>query len=118
MHLVSHRAEDPERSLPYLPFHPHATREPLAEGEKAKLRIGLLASATPFRVGDGLRIDLQGHWFHDRDPVHGQFPTGYHTEAKGTCTSEPRTAARSRSRSWVRISSSKFEKRILGTKLW
>jgi predicted acyl esterase len=71
MLLSSHRAEDPERSLPYLPFHPHATREPLAEGEKAKLRIGLLASATLFRVGDGRRIDLQGHWFHDRDRLRG-----------------------------------------------
>jgi uncharacterized protein len=86
MLLASHRAEDPERSLPYLPYHPHTTQEPLADGEKAKLRIGLLPSATFFRAGDELRLDVQGHWFHDRDPVHGQFPVGYQTDARGTCT--------------------------------
>ncbi|WP_158550888.1 CocE/NonD family hydrolase [Geodermatophilus sp. TF02-6] len=86
MLLASHRAEDPERSLPYLPHHPHTTREPLADGEKVTLRIGLLPSATLFRAGDELRLDFQGHWFHDRDPVHGQFPLGYHTDARGTCT--------------------------------
>jgi predicted acyl esterase len=86
MLLASLRAEDPERSLPYLPYHPHTTQEPLADGEKVKLRIGLLPSATFFRAGDELRLDVQGHWFHDRDPVHGQFPVGYQTDARGTCT--------------------------------
>jgi uncharacterized protein len=86
MHLASHRAEDPEKSLSYQPYHPHTTREPLADGEKVTLRIGLLPSATLFRAGDELRLDIQGRWFHDRDPLHGQFPVGYHTEPKGTCT--------------------------------
>ena len=86
MHLASHRAEDPEKSLPYQPYHPHTAREPLADGEKVTLRIGLLPSATLFRAGEELRLDIQGRWFHDRDPLHGQFPVGYHTEPKGTCT--------------------------------
>jgi predicted acyl esterase len=86
MLLASHRAQDPGRSLPYLPYHPHTTREPLDNGEKVTLQIGLLPSATLFRAGDELRLDVQGRWFHDRDPVHGQFPVGYHTDANGTCT--------------------------------
>lgn len=86
MLLVSHRAEDPDRSLPHQPFHPHTRPEPLAPGDEARLRIGLLPSATRFRAGDELRLDIQGHWFHDRDPVHGQFPVGYRTDATGTCT--------------------------------
>lgn len=86
MLLASHRTQDPEQSLPFLPFHPNTRHEPLAEGEKVTLQIGLLPSATLFRAGDEIRLDIQGHWFHDRDPVHGQFPVGYHTNATGTCT--------------------------------
>jgi uncharacterized protein len=86
MLLASHRAQDPEQSLPYLPYHPHTTREPLTEGEKVELQIGLLPSATLFRAGEELRLDIQGRWFHHRDPIHGQFPVAYHTNAKGTCT--------------------------------
>lgn len=86
MLLASHRAQDPEQSLPYLPYHPHTMREPLTEGEKVELQIGLLPSATLFRAGEELRLDVQGRWFHARDPLHGQFPVAYHTNAKGTCT--------------------------------
>jgi uncharacterized protein len=86
MLLASHRAVDPEQSLPYMPYHPHTRREPLTDGEKVELQISLLPSATHFRAGEELRLDIQGRWFHDRDPVKGQFPVAYHTDAKGTCT--------------------------------
>lgn len=86
MLLASHRAEDPDRPLPCQPFHTHTWAQPLADGERVRVRIGLLPSATRFRAGDEIRLDIQGHWFHHRDPVHGQFPVGYHTDAKGTCT--------------------------------
>ncbi|GGL92211.1 hydrolase [Nakamurella endophytica] len=86
MLLASHRAVDPERSLPYLPFHAHTDPEPLAEGQRVRLRIGLLPSATLFRAGEELRMDVRGRWFHSRDPLHGQFPAGYRTRAAGTAT--------------------------------
>ncbi len=86
MLLASHRTVDAERSLPYQPYHPHTEREPLVDGEKVHLAIGLLPSATRFRAGEELRLDVQGRWFHGRDPVHGQFPAGYRTRAAGTCT--------------------------------
>lgn len=86
MLLASHRAEDPERSTAHEPVHLHTTAEPLTEGEKVRVRIGLLPSATRFRAGEELRLEIRGHWFHDRDPVHGQFPAGYRTDAGGSCT--------------------------------
>lgn len=86
MLLASHRAVDRERSLPYRPYHPHTSREPLAPGEKVQLQIELLPSATLFRAGDELRLDIQQRWFHHRDPAHGQFPAGYDTVANSSCT--------------------------------
>ena len=86
MLLASHRAEDPGRSLPHQPVHTHVDPRPLVDGELVVLRVPLLPSATRFHAGDELRLDVQGHWFHDRDPVHGQFPVGYRTDARGTCT--------------------------------
>ena len=86
MLLASHRAVDPARSLPWLPFHPHDTAAPLTAGRVVRLEIGLLPSATLFRAGEELRLDLQGNWFHRRNPVTGQFPAGYRTRARGTCT--------------------------------
>ena len=85
MLLASHRSEKPELSLHYQPFHTHTTPKRIFDGEKIHVRISLLPSATRFRAGDEIRLDIQGHWFHHRDPIHGQFPVGYHTDAKGTC---------------------------------
>ncbi len=86
MLLAAHRAVDAGRSLPYQPWHPHTDRRPLADGEKVGLRIGLLPSATRFRAGEELRLDVQGRWFHGRNPILGQFPAGYRTRARGTAT--------------------------------
>lgn len=83
---VSHRETDPQRSLPYQPFHPHTTRRPVGPGEQVELSISLLPSATRFRAGEELRLDIQGRWFHGRNPILGQFPAGYRTRARGTVT--------------------------------
>ena len=84
--LMSHRETDPARSLPGRPFHPHTRRRPVAAGEQVEVQIGLLPSATRFRAGDELRLDVQGRWFHGRNPVSGQFPAGYRTRATGRLT--------------------------------
>ena len=83
MLLASHRATDPEQSLPYLPFHPHTEHRPLTAGEHIRVQIGLLPSATRFRAGEGLRVDIQGGWFHGRNPISGQFPAGYRSRGRG-----------------------------------
>lgn len=84
--LAGHRAVDPSRSRDGVPWHPHTTREPLAPGRPVRLRIGLLPSATHFRAGDELRLDIQGHWFHGRNPLTGQFPSGYRRTGRGRAT--------------------------------
>ncbi len=86
MLLASHRTSDSARSRPHQPFHPHTTREPLRPGVPVGLEIELLPSATRFRAGDELRLDVQGRWFHGRNPILGQFPAGYRRLGRGTCT--------------------------------
>ena len=77
MLAASHRQIDPVRSLPHQPFHPHTRREPLTVGDPVELQIELLPSATLFRSGEVLRLDLQGRWFFSRNPLIGQFPGAY-----------------------------------------
>jgi len=84
--LASHRAVDPDRSRPDEPFHPHTVREPLFPRVPVRLEIGLHPSATHFQAGDELRLDIQGHWFHRRNPITGQFPAGYQRVGRGRCT--------------------------------
>ncbi len=85
--LASHRRVDPDRSEPHRPFHPHTAREPLAAGDPVELEIELAPSATLFRAGDALRLDLQGRWFFSRNPLVGQFPPAYVTVGRGgSCT--------------------------------
>jgi predicted acyl esterase len=87
MLVASHRRVDPDRSLPYQPFHPHTDREPLTPGQPVELQIEQLPSATLFRAGDELRLDLQGRWFFSRNPLVGQFPPAYApTTRTGRCT--------------------------------
>ena len=84
--LASHRAVDAPHSRPGEPFHPHTARAPLTPGVPVRLEIGLLPSATRFRAGEELWLDVQGRWFHGRNPITGQFPAGYRRVGKGRCT--------------------------------
>jgi predicted acyl esterase len=87
MLVASHRRVDVERSLPYQPFHPFTRPEPLTQGQRVELQIELLPSATLFRAGDEMRLDLRGRWFFSRNPLVGQFPPAYApTARKGICT--------------------------------
>ena len=47
--------------------------------------ISLLPSATFFRKGEQVRLDVQGHWFSTRNPLFGQFPAAYEEGPQGTC---------------------------------
>ena len=86
MLVASHRRVDPDRSLPYQPFHPFTEPDPLNPGRPVELQIELLPSATLFRAGDELRLDLQGRWFFSRNPLVGQFPPAYAPTARtGSC---------------------------------
>jgi uncharacterized protein len=81
---VAHRRIDESRSDPYRPFHPCDIAEPLRDGEIAAVEIELLPSATFFRRGDMLRLDVQGHWFWRRNALFGMFPSSYAPSPPGT----------------------------------
>jgi uncharacterized protein len=74
---ASHRATDPERCLPGRPYHPHTRAEPLMPGQVVPVEVELLPSATLFRAGEELRLDVQGHWPFPRNPLTGPFPAHY-----------------------------------------
>ncbi|MFI8221210.1 CocE/NonD family hydrolase [Streptomyces sp. NPDC085932] len=74
---ASFREADAALSMPGSPVHAHRTRRPFEPGEIAPVDIALLPSATFFRAGDVLRLDVQGRWFFPVDPIRGQFPTRY-----------------------------------------
>ena len=82
---ASHRAVDAARSRPWAPFHPHTSADPVPAGEIVTLDVPLPPSATLFRAGEQLRLDLQGHWFLARNPVAGQFPGHYAPSGRGVC---------------------------------
>ena len=84
--LASHRRVDRDRSLPYQPFLPQTHAEPLTDGQIVQLEVGLMPSATLFRAGEELRVDLQGHWFFPRNPITGQFPAHYVATRRSSCT--------------------------------
>jgi predicted acyl esterase len=86
MAKASHRAVDPERSLPWLPFHPNTSAQPVRHGEIVALDIELPPAATLFRAGEMLRLDVQGRWFFPTNPIVGQMPARYERSRRGKCT--------------------------------
>jgi putative CocE/NonD family hydrolase len=90
--VASHREANSVLSSPGMPVHTHRKKRPFAPGEVAAVDIPLLPSATLFRAGDVLRLDVQGHWFFPTDPVRGQFPARY--ESGPRCTTVVHTGGR------------------------
>jgi predicted acyl esterase len=79
------RAVDADRSALARPFHPDDRRLPLRPGEIATVDLELRPSATLFRAGELLHLDLRGRWFFPTNPVTGQFPARYERSRPGTC---------------------------------
>ena len=57
---ASHRALDPERTLPYRPWHPHtaAATAPVPPGEPGEYAIEIWPTSNLFRPGHRLRLEL------------------------------------------------------------
>jgi predicted acyl esterase len=83
---ASHRALDAELSEPWWPVHADDAEQKLLPGEIVRVEMALLPSATLFRRGDVLRLDVQGRWFYPRDPLRGQFPAAYEASSPALCT--------------------------------
>jgi predicted acyl esterase len=79
---VSQRALDPSAGGP-VPRHLEDRRQLLRPGEVVAVAVELAPSATRFRAGEQLRLDVQGRWFFPRNPLVGQFPAGYQPSARG-----------------------------------
>ncbi len=58
---ASHRKLDPQRSLPYRPYHSHDELQPLTPGEPVALDIEVWATSIVFRVGSRLILEVAGH---------------------------------------------------------
>jgi putative CocE/NonD family hydrolase len=82
---ASLRKLDPELSTPWRPVHTYDEFQPLKPGEVVPVDIALLPSATFFREGEQVRLDVQGRWFSTRNPLFGQFPAAYEHGPQGSC---------------------------------
>ncbi len=83
---ASLRKLDSERSTPWRPVHAYDEVQTLKPGEVVPVDIALLPSATFFRKGEQMRLDVQGRWFSTRNPLFGQFPAAYVHGPRGSCT--------------------------------
>jgi hypothetical protein len=82
---VSHRAVDPRRSRPGMPWHSHLRADPVQPNEIVPVDIEILASSTVFETGSTLRVDVFGH-DADKYPAFRHQPTvnaGWHTISTG-----------------------------------
>jgi uncharacterized protein len=82
---ASLRKPDPNLSTPWQPVHTYDEFQPLKPGEVVPVDIALLPSATFFREGEQVRLDVQGRWFSTRNPFFGQVPAAYEHGPRGFC---------------------------------
>jgi putative CocE/NonD family hydrolase len=72
---VSHRALDPELSLPYRPYHKHTRRLYLKPGEIVPVDVEIWPTSMVFKKGHRIRLDVQ-----PRDGVGSQSYMHYHAD--------------------------------------
>jgi hypothetical protein len=78
---ASHRALDPERSLPYRPYHPHEGAQPLTPGEIVPLDVEIWPTSVVVPAGYRLALTVGGRDFEF--PGEGPWPITYGVEMKG-----------------------------------
>jgi putative CocE/NonD family hydrolase len=72
---ASHRKLDPEKSLPYRPYHAHDERQWLAPGEIVECHVEIWPTSMVFRKGHRIRLDVQ-----PRDGVGSSVYRHYHAD--------------------------------------
>ena len=78
---ASHRAVDPDRSLPHRPWHRHNREEPLIPGQTVPLDIEIWPTSVVMPAGYRLALTVQGRDFEF--PGNGPWPRVYGVEMKG-----------------------------------
>jgi uncharacterized protein len=80
---ASHRKLDPDKTLPYRPYHTHDERQWLSPGEVVQCHIEIWPSCMVFRKGHRIRLDVQ-----PRDgvgaSVYRHYPADYNIGARNT----------------------------------
>src|SRR5271154_7181406 len=69
-------------SEPFRPVLTHRTARSISPGEVVPVEIEILPAATRLRRGEGLRLDVQGRWFHATNPLMGG-SAGYEASPSG-----------------------------------
>src|SRR5215468_9776205 len=72
---VSHRELDPERSLPYRPYHRHQRRLYLSPGEIVRVEVEIWPTSMVFKKGHRIRLDVQPAMASVAAPTRTTMPT-------------------------------------------
>ncbi|MFE0630957.1 CocE/NonD family hydrolase [Streptomyces sp. NPDC058864] len=78
---ASHRATDPERSLPYRPWHTHDRPQPLIPGEIVALDVEIWPTSVVVPAGHRVALTVTGRDFEL--PGDGPWPSTYGVPMKG-----------------------------------
>ncbi|MET9880073.1 CocE/NonD family hydrolase C-terminal non-catalytic domain-containing protein [Actinacidiphila glaucinigra] len=78
---ASHRATDPERSLPYRPWHTHDRPQPLTPGEVVALDVEIWPTSVVVPAGHRVALTVTGRDFEL--PGDGPWPSTYGVPMKG-----------------------------------
>lgn len=81
---ASHRALDPDRTLPYRPYHKHTAIEPLQPGEVYELDVEIIPTSVIIPAGYRLGISIRGKDFEL--PGDGPWPVGLGVTFKGNAS--------------------------------
>lgn len=80
---ASHRALDPDRTLPYRPYHPHDRVEPLNPGEVYECDVEIVSSCIVVPPGWRVALTVRGKDYEYRGEV-GEFARHFHYATRGT----------------------------------
>jgi predicted acyl esterase len=80
---ASHRALDPDRTLPYRPFHPHDRVEPLTSGEVYECDVEIVSSCIVVPPGWRVALTVRGKDYEYQGEL-GEFARQFHYATRGT----------------------------------
>ena len=80
---ASHRALDPERTLPYRPYHPHDHVDPLTPGEVVECDVEIVTSCIVVPPGWRVAFTVRGKDY-EYDGELDEFDEQFHYSTRGT----------------------------------
>jgi hypothetical protein len=80
---ASHRALDPDRSLPWRPFHPHDRAEPLEAGAVYELDVEIVPTCIVIPPGYWLELWVRGRDYEYRGPLD-EYGQSFYYATRGT----------------------------------